>query len=672
MILGLLLFTLGILTGSAALAEVSVPGIFSDHMVLQRNEPLPIWGFADPGEKVTVAIAGQQIATIADDAGNWRVELDALKAGGPHRLKIKGNNTISIDDVYVGEVWLCSGQSNMEWRVASANNAEAEMAAADLPMIRMYTAERTLSATPQPNVAGQWQVCTPDNVGHFSAVGYFFGRSLYKELDVPIGLVHSSWGGSRAEPWTPREALLTNPRYTEQIKEVDRQVAAMLKNKDQAIADYEEAMKVYRKALILWVHDINNGGTGLKEDWASAEGDDNDWHPAVVPGAWEAWSDGELTSFDGVVWFTRTVDIPEAWAGKNLALHLGAIDDLDKTFFNGEEVGSTGLDVPWHWTTERKYAVPGELVSAGKATLTVRIIDTGGAGGFNGPAEQMTLAPLDDENAQPIKLDGEGWRYRVDFSMAKSPRPTEPADPTQAGATFSTPAAMYNAMLHPLVPYGLRGAIWYQGESNAGESEAYRELLPLMIQGWRDVWHKPDMPFGIVQLANYMNATDKPNEGGWAFLRDAQLHTFKTVDNTGLAVIIDIGQADDIHPRNKQDVGDRLARWALSQVYGKSLVWSGPIYKTMQIKDGKIYLDFDHVGSGLKTSDGKPVGGFAIAGEDGQYVWADARIEGDQVVVWSDSIKEPVSVRYGWANNPDRVNLINAEGLPASPFRTDE
>lgn len=671
----LLLFVMGLLLTPNARAEVALPSIFSDHMVLQRGEAVPVWGFANPGEAVTVTIGEQSESAIADDQGHWRVDFASMDAGGPLTITVKGMNTLTIKDVLVGEVWLCSGQSNMEWPVVNSTNAETEAREANWPMIRMYTAKRTLSAEPQRDVAGSWQVCTPDSVKWFSAVGYFFGRKLHTDLDVPVGLVHSSWGGSRAEPWVPREALLSDPKYAGQIKEIDTLRSAYLADQERSDAEYQALLQPYKTSYAEWLDTISNGGRGLAEGWALPESGDDAWQPIQVPGAWEAAGVEGLASFDGVVWLTRTIKIPKDWAGRDLLLSLGPIDDADATYFNGEAVGSIGLDVEWHWAQLRRYRIPGELVHAGTSTITVRVADTGGMGGFTGEREHMTIEPAVDTGPSdngPIALAGE-WRYRTDMTKSEfPPRPVEPQEPAVVGAQFSSPAAMYNGMLNPLVPYGLRGAIWYQGESNAGEAQAYRALLPLLIQGWRDAWGKPDMPFGIVQLANFMKPAEQPTDTAWAQLRDAQLHTFKTVDHTGLAVIIDIGDALDIHPKNKQEVGRRLALWALSQVYGQDVVWSGPVYRSTRIEDGKVWLAFDHANGGLEARGGGALQGFSIAGADGVFVWAEAEVVGDEIVVWSDEVPEPVAVRYSWSDNPDTANLVNASGLPASPFKTGE
>ncbi len=668
----LLLIGVFFLFVSSTSAKVSLPSVLSDHMVLQRGEPVPVWGEAEPGETVTVSIGEQSATAAADQAGRWRVDLQPMPAGGPFSMTVAGSNTLTLEDIYIGEVWLCSGQSNMWWPVRLSADPEAETASADWPMIRMYTAQQTTSAKPQSDVDGHWQVCSPETVGKFSAVAYYFGRELHRELNVPIGLVHSSWGGSRAEPWTPRETLLSHPDYAPAIETIDRDLAAYHADKDRMDAQYAEALKAYQAQIAAWQKHMTEGGRGLEEGWQSSQLAEDGWLAIDVPGAWEQTAGDAMASFDGVVWFRLNVDIPHAWSGKDLVLNLGSIDDVDIVYVNGEEVGRTGTDTPNYWSTPRRYVIPGEQVHEGELVLAVRVLDTGYGGGFTGQPEQLTLAPDGDTDAEPIFLAG-SWRYRVDFSLADQPAPQDaPQNPAMIGKTFTSPAAMYNGMLHPLVPYALRGAIWYQGEANTGQAEAYRELLPLMIRGWRDVWAKPDMPFGIVQIANFLKRADEPGDSVWAEIRDAQLHTFRTTADTGLAVAIDIGDADNIHPKNKQEVSRRLALWALSQVYGQTIVWSGPIYRSMRIEGGKVYLAFDHAEGGLTLGMGGRLRGFTIAGEDRKFAVAEVEIVGSEVVVWSDGVPEPVAVRYGWADNPDLVNLSNQEYLPASPFRTDD
>jgi sialate O-acetylesterase len=502
---------------SSALAEVTLPALFSNNMVLQQGMRVPIWGKAAPGEKVTVTFCEQTKETRAAEDGTWRVNLDPLTYGGPFQLIVKGTNQIVIDNVLVGEVWIGSGQSNMAWTVQNSRNASEEIAAANYPNIRLFTVARASSLTPKDDVTGAWDVCSPQTVGNFSAVLYFFGRELHKELNVPIGLIHSSWGGTPAEAWVSLEKLAEHPDTQPYV--------------DRVKADLEKY-------------------PDLKEQWPKYNA------------AWnQAWTE-----------FRRQQD---EWRKA------------------AEEAKNQGKEAP--------------------------------------PA--------------PVWQGLPGAHY--------------------------TPSALYNAMIVPLQPFAIRGVVWYQGESNAGRAYQYRTLFPALIQCWREAWGQGDFYFYFVQLANFMAVQTDPNEASaWAELREAQTMTL-SLPNTGMAVTIDIGEANDIHPKNKQDVGFRLAQWALAQIFKRDIVYSGPLYESMTVEGNKIRLRFKHVGSGLVARDGGELKGFAIAGEDRKFVWAKAQIDGDTVVVWADEVPKPVAVRYAWANNPV-CNLYNKEGFPASPFRTDD
>jgi sialate O-acetylesterase len=488
---------------SIVFANIKLPAIISDNMVIQRGKKAKIWGRGDPGEQVMVGVSWHSMewSVVTNGNGDWSFEMSPPKTTGPHEMTLSGKNTITIKNILVGEVWVCSGQSNMQMSVRSSANAEQEIAQADYPNIRLFSVERKVADRPQRDCSGIWSLCSPETVPGFSAVAYFFGRELYKELDVPVGLIHTSWGGTPAEAWTRRDVLESEP-----------DCAPILQRFDEAMAKYPEAKEKYDESLI-------------------------------------------------------------------------------------------------------------------------------------------------------------GWKEAVEKAKAEGKKPPRrPNAPFGPGNPHS-PAGLYNAMIAPLIPFGIQGAIWYQGESNAGRAYQYRTLFPAMITNWRKDWKQGDFPFLFVQLANFMAVDTEPVDSAWAELREAQLMTL-ALPNTGMAVIIDIGEADDIHPKNKQDVGKRLALWALAKTYGKDLVYSGPIYKSMRTEGNKIVLEFEHVGGGLVAVGGESLKGFAVAGADRKFVWADAAIEGNTVVVSNDEVSEPVAVRYGWANNPV-CNLYNKEGLPATPFRTD-
>jgi len=496
----------------AALADVKLPAVISDNMVLQQCREVPIWGWAEPGEQIKVSFSWSKKKAVAkaDKDGKWMLEISPPRTGGPYKMTVRGkNNVVKIKNILVGEVWLCSGQSNMEFPVGARErwktgvfDFEREIAAADYPNIRLFTVKQVSEEQPQSDCVGNWQLCSPETIGDFSAVAYCFGRELHKELKVPIGLIHTSWSGTPAEAWTRREVLQAEPV-----------LEPILERYEKLVEEYPQARAEYQQKL-------------------------------------EQWKD--------------------------------AVE----------------------------------------------------------------------------KVEREG----------KKP-PEKPRSPTKPGNRLS-PSGLYNGMIAPLIPYGICGAIWYQGESNAERAYQYQKLFPALIKNWRNDWRQGDFPFLFVQLANFKAVKPEPSESDWAELREAQLMTL-ALPNTAMAVTIDIGEANDIHPKNKQDVGRRLALWALAKSYGEKLVYSGPVYKSMGVEGNKIILYFDHIGSGLVAGGGEPLKGFATAAADRKFVWAEAKVDGDTIVVSSDKVCQPVAVRYAWADNPV-CNLYNKEGLPASPFRTDD
>lgn len=612
--------------------------LFTDHMVLQRGIESPVWGWARAGEKLTVSIAGQTASATAGDDGRWIARLAPLTAGGPYELKVTGSQSVTITDVLIGDVWICSGQSNMEWPVAASNDSQKEIAAADHPNVRLYTVPKRISTEPQLNIASQWQVCSPQTISGFSAVGYFFGRELNGQLDVPIGLIHTSWGGTVAEAWTSADALSTMDDFRPSVKSFQEMAQAQQAGSDK----FDDAMSKW------W----NANDPGSKQSWFRPDAPTDDWKSMSLPGDWESRG---LNNFDGIVWFRTVVDVPQSAAGKEAVLHLGAIDDRDTTWVNGVKVGAMN-----DWNAPRNYKVATGVLRPGLNSIAIRVLDTGGGGGLHGQPNQMSL---EIKGGDGVSLAGD-WKYQVSTPLAK----TTPA-PQQLSNNPNVVTVLYNGMLAPIVPYGIKGAIWYQGESNAGRASQYRTLLPTMIGDWRKQFGVGDFPFFIVELANFMAVQKQPVESGWADLREAQLLTARNDKNVGLASAIDIGDAADIHPRNKQEVGRRLALSALGIAYKKDIVSSGPEFVSVEFKDGKAFLKFTQIGEGMMSKGGKLIG-FAIAGDDKKFVWGDAVIEGDTVIVTSPQIANPTAVRYGWANNPT-CNLYNKAGLPASPFRSD-
>ncbi len=526
----------------------------------------------------------------------------------------------------------------MEWPVTACNNAQQEIAAADYPSIRLFTVPKRVSTEPQQTVDSQWQVCNPQTVPGFSAVGYYFGRELQRQLDVPIGLIHTSWGGTVAEAWTSAEALNTIDDFRPAVASFQQMVEAQRTGKD----DFGQAMENW----------FNDNDPGSKQSWFQADIATDAWKTMTLPGGWESRG---LNNFDGIVWFRTEIDVPPRAAGKEAVLHLGPIDDRDTTWVNDRQVGAMN-----DWNVARNYKLAAGVLQPGRNVIAIRVLDTGGGGGMHGQPHQMSL---EISGSDAISLASE-WQYQVSTSLAK----TSPV-PRQLSNNPNVVTVLYNGMLAPIVPYGIKGAIWYQGESNAGRPLQYRTLLPTMIGDWRKQFDVGDFPFLVVQLANFMAQQTQPVESGWAELREAQWLTARNDKNVGLALAIDIGEANDIHPRNKQEVGRRLALSALRVAHGREIVSSGPEFVSAEFKAGKAYLKFDQIGEGLMSKSGR-LTGFAIAGEDKKFVWGEAVIEGDTVVVSSPQVAKPTAVRYGWANNPT-CNLYNKAGLPASPFRTD-
>lgn len=631
-------------------ADVKLPAVFGDNMVLQRNSEVAVWGWAEPGEEVSVAPGWRDRAATTRAAGNgeWKVTILTSEPGGPHVIFVQGKNEIVLNNVMVGEVWICSGQSNMEMPIDNVGpgyegvvNYEEELASAGFPDIRLFNVERRYSPAPQNDCKGLWQICTSDTVGGFSAVGYFFGRRLHEALDVPIGLIGTNWGGTPAEAWTSEATLEKMPYFATALEDIRT-----------ARADAEQLEPSFQEKMVNWRKSLDEADMGMREQWMAVDFDDSAWEEMTLP---QNWDHAGLAEFDGFVWFRTTVEIPAGWSGKALLLELGPIDDMDVTWFNGTRVG--GIEELYHWQTPRQYTIPEDLVHPGANVIAVRIHDTGGLGGIYGKPEQLRIHPPEADDA--VSLAGE-WRYMkgVDASeLAAMPMPR------RIHNEFAT--VLYNGMIAPLVPFGIRGAVWYQGESNCSRAYQYRVLFPAMINDWRMNWEQGDFPFYYVQIAPYKYSTELVA----AELREAQLMAL-SVANTGMAVTTDIANLYDIHPRNKQDVGNRLALWALARTYGKDLVCSGPLYKDMAIEGSKIRIRFDHVGGGLAARDGE-LTHFAVAGADQSFVPAKAQIDNDTLLVSSEEVAEPVAVRFGWSNTAE-PNLFNAAGLPASPFRTDD
>ncbi len=635
-------------------SQLSLSAIFSDHMVLQQKTNAPIWGMDNPGSTVQISTSwnGKSYSAVTNNTGKWQTTVETPAAGGPYEVVITGSERIILRNVLIGEVWICSGQSNMEMPVAGwgkINHYEEEIAAASHPRLRLLQVNKATSTYPleEADISAEgWQECSPESIPYFSATAFFFGRDLLMAQDVPVGLIHTSWGGTMAEAWTSLESLQLMPDF----KAAAEEYAALPHDREQQKAYFEQKYTDWH----LKVNELDFGMQDGEAIAAKPSFPDREWSSVTLPGPWE---NNGLPEFDGIAWYQKSIEIPDNWEGQELILSLGAVDDNEESWFNGVKIGATeGAGVA------REYRIPATAVKAGKATLVVRVVDTGGLGGFMGKESELYIAPAGRENLRE-NLQGE-WLFRTavnlnDVGMPPQRNPNSPYYPT----------TLYNAMIAPLVPYTIRGAIWYQGESNAGRAYQYRTLFPLMIRDWRTKWGY-DFPFYFVQLANYMQRKSEPAASGWAELREAQLQTLN-LHQTGMAVTIDIGDANDIHPKNKQDVGKRLALLARHHTYGEPIVAEGPRYNSYRIEAGKIRICFKPCSSGLAIKGDGDLKGFATAGPDRVFHWAEAHIEGNEVVVHSAKVPFPVAVRYGWADNPE-CNLVNEAGLPASPFRTDD
>lgn len=629
------------LLSTGLFAEIRLPAIIADNMVLQQRSSDPVWGWAEPGQQITVTGSwdGSSVKTQAGENGKWMVSIHTPKAGGPYTLTIKGDETIVLKNVMIGEVWVCSGQSNMEmpvsgWPGASILNSAKEIAAADYPDIRLFTVKKKVAFAPQENCTGSWAECSPQTVQNFSATAYFFGRQLYKKLKVPIGLIHSSWGGTVAEAWTSNSALRKLGDFTQSLNTVD------------SIRDHlDEIRKKDEENAALWDQKSNY----IHLPYAQTGFNDASWKTMQLPNQWE---NAGLPGMDGIVWFRKVVDIPASWAGKDLTLDLGPIDDEDITWFNGKEVGA--IREEGFWAKPRSYTVPGSVVKAGKNTIAIRVTDLRGNGGIFGDKKSMQLYPANESSHQGIGLAGD-WKYKV--AVVKKP--------SNLGENPNTPSVLYNGMVAPLIPFGIRGAIWYQGEANVGRADQYAKLFPAMIADWRNRWGRGDFPFYFVQIAPYPYGGNGMKA---AALRDAQRKSLR-VPHSGMVVTLDIGDTTNIHPANKEEVGRRLSLWALNKTYGQSdVVYSGPLYNGMQVKGNKAIVSFTHTVGGLMTKGGR-LTHFEIAGADAKFVPAKAAINGNEVVVQSDQVDHPVAVRYGWRDTSVPY-LFNGAGLPASSFST--
>jgi len=634
-------------------ATLRLPALFTDHMVIQREQTVPVWGWTSPGVTVTATLGTVTAATSSDAQGRFRIDLPPQLASGPHVLSLVSGDGArrAIADVQIGEVWLCSGQSNMEWQTRISGYSDTELAAIDNPRIRLFHVPQTTALAVQDDVRAAWKHCDASGVADFSGVAYAFACDLERALGVTVGLVQSAWGGTAAEWWTPIAALEADPALK---PIVDRYRAAKPAPKP-GTPEYAAVMREWERTSVH--QDPGNKGEGW--GWAATDCDLTEWQLMTLPQYWEATG----LNIDGAVWFRRTAEIPAGWLGQDLVLSLGPIDDFDTTYVMGEKIGAIGKETVNAHTAPRIYTVPGRLVTATTLAIAVRVFDHIGNGGIYGSPAAMRLSRVAEPD-QGIALAGR-WHYRVELAL--EPKAWTP--PPETSDSPSAPERLWNGMLRPLAPYAIRGAIWYQGESNADRAEQYRILMATMITTWRKAWGY-DFPFYQVQLAPFMMRREQPQESAWAELREAQEQVTADLPGCDLAVIIDSGDEADIHPRNKPLVGRRLARIALARVYRQDIEHSGPRVIESSVVGERMVIRFAHCCGGLVAFGGPPLRGFAIAGADRTFVWAQATISADTVTVSSPDVSAPVAVRYAWADFP-QGNLINQDGLPARPFRTD-
>lgn len=639
---GKILLMLWMLSASVSLAKIKLPALVSNGMVLQREQQVKIWGWADVGERVTVTFKNQTYRTVAAEDNKWSLILPKMHAGGPYRMIITGENEIIVEDILIGDVWLCSGQSNMAFKMDRVKEKYAdEVTASSNKNIRQFLVKPSWSFSLQDNVESEgWKAVDPAHILDFTAVGYFFAKAIYDSAQIPIGIINASYSATVAEAWMSEEGLKNFPEYVTEA------------NRYKAPGAVEKVLEADNNLKSNWYRLLQEKDIGLAHhgnNWADLSFDISDWDLIDVPGYWDKPA---VKNTSGVVWMVKEIDIPTHMAGKDATLFFGAIDDRDSTYFNGVKVGHSYMR-----GRARTYTVPGKLVQAGRNRIVVRIVNPDGPGGFY-PDKKVEFISGDDR----IDLTG-SWKYNIGAKL--------PALRSNMTTKFNTkPTAIFNSMIYPLTNYTIKGVVWYQGEGNAGRAYEYRQLFADLIVDWRNKWGQGDFPFLYVQLANYGKVLDQPQESSWAELREAQSMALD-LPNTGMAVTHDVGETNDIHPLDKKTVGDRLALAAWKVAYDVDILSSGPVYDTMRVEKDKIIITFKHVGSGLMAKGGSELKYVEIAAEDKKFVWAKARLENDSIIVWADEVKQPVAVRYAWANNPLGANLYNKEGLPASSFRTD-
>lgn len=626
-----------------ASAQVKLPRLIRDSMILQRNVPVNIWGWASAYEKVIMKFNGKTYRIKADANGNWKMQLPPVNAGGPYTMEFSATNKITLKGILFGEVWFCSGQSNMvhQLNIHDITYAKEIAMANDADIRQFWVPTLTSLQGPNDNLSGgYWKAAVGEDVRPFSAVAYFFAKKIKEKYQVPVGIINASVGGTPIEAWISEAGF----------KDFDKELAIIQKNKDTGYVNTfnrrsgSERMKVQPSV---------DAGMATEPKWFEYSYIPKGWRNINIPGYWE---DQGVKDLNGIVWYRREINIPASMVSKDAKIFLGRIVDADELFINGVKVGNTTYQYP-----QRRYHIPAGILKAGKNLFVIRVTNTNGKGGFVPDKPYCIFAGSDT-----VDLKGY-WQYKVGVAF----KPYS-SDGFAGGInTQGQPTALFNAMVAPVINYTIKGICWYQGESNAGRPQEYEKLLKALIYDWRANWQHDSLPFLNVQLPGYMDYNYLPGESQWALMREAQLNAL-SVPNTAMAVAIDLGEWNDIHPDNKKDVGERLALASFKVAYKESIIHSGPIFKAAEVLGNKIQISFTEIGSGLIARDGDALSDFAIAGADKKFEWARAKIIGDKIIVWSEEIVAPFYVRYAWADNPVNPNLVNKEGLPASPFRTDK
>ncbi|WP_223833571.1 sialate O-acetylesterase [Pedobacter riviphilus] len=619
-------------------AHITLPKMFGNNMVLQRGIKIPIWGKSVPGANINAILGEIMVKATANGQGEWKVFFPAFKAGGPYKLSIsesgRPGSGVELQGILIGDVWLASGQSNMEWSVQQAQNAVNEIAKADFPKIRLFQVEHVKKLNPQQDVAGgKWKICNPENVAQFSAVAYYFAKKIHLDQGVPIGIIQSTWGGTPVESWTSREKLLSSPITK----------AKTLANDTLAERHFvKDSLDQVRSWDILY-HPYQNADKIIPQP----DYNDSGWAVIEMP---KLLKDFGIGHYEGMIWMRKKIILPETFLKSDVTLYIGRPDVNYSLYVNGTEICKT----VWNTNPGQHYTIPARILKKGENTVTLRLAMLWGIGGLNPPADEMYIT----NGKARISLAG-SWKYQKDL---------EPAMAKNRNYQYY-PSLLFNSMINPLVPYGIKGFLWYQGEANDTAAYNYRKLFPMLIKDWRERWKQGNLPFLYVQLPNFKQIQPLPSESEWAELREAQALTL-SLPNTAMACTIDIGEADNIHPGNKQEVARRLALAANKLVYKQDNIASGPLLKSFSKEGSRMRIRFTNAGNGLISKDAKALTGFAVAGEDRRFHWAEAKIEGNEVVVYSEKVPHPVAVRYAWADYPS-CNLVNSDGLPANPFRTD-